>query len=184
MGVQRYPWMVSIYKGENRILIVPIIDHMGGYSIVSSWFIRIENMEDYTGIGESIFKAVDFVKNSPISRLTPKERELNSAWKKNSKYKSWNSFWRNNNYSIFHVYEDGHYEVYSTKRTEDRKGGYYSSIKTIELTRTATAEEIGKAVIDVFRAAEEYYKDRPAYDPYPAKQLELMDGSALTVKHP
>ena len=39
MSVQKYPWNVSIYKGEGRILIVPVINHIGGYSIVSSWIL-------------------------------------------------------------------------------------------------------------------------------------------------
>lgn len=184
MSVQRFPLSLSIYKGEERILIVPVINHMGGYSIYSSWFIKIENVDDYSNIGESVFKAVDFVKNSPISRLTPKERDLEAAWKKNSKYKSWISFWKNSNHAIFNLYEDRHYSVYSVKRSDELKGGYGGCIKIIDLPSTAIAEEIGEAVIEVFRVAEEYYKEQPAYDPYPSKSLELLDGSMLTIKHP
>ena len=184
MSVQKYPWNVSIYKGEGRILIVPVINHIGGYSIVSSWFVNIEDVGDFTGIGDSIIKALEFIKKSPVSTLTPKEREAEAAWKRNSKYKSWNSFWKNNNCAHVLVYEDGNYTINAAKRTEDRNGGYYSSIKKIKLPSTATAEEIGQAVIGVFKAAEEYYNDKPAYDPYPTKSLELLDGSTLTVKHP
>lgn len=184
MSVQKYPWNVSIYKGEGRILIVPVINHIGGYSIVSSWFVNIEDVGDFTGIGDSIIKALEFIKKSPVSTLTPKEREAEAAWKRNSKYKSWNSFWKNNNCAHVLVYEDGNYTINAAKRTEDRNGGYYSSIKKIKLPSTATAEEIGQAVIDVFKAAEEYYNDKPAYDPYPTKSIELLDGSMLTVKHP
>lgn len=184
MSVQKYPLLLSVYKGEGRILIIPIINHIGGYSIASSWFINIENMEDYTNIGESIYKAVDFVKNSPVSSLTPKERDLEEAWKKNSKYKSWISFWKNNNSAHFMLFEDGHYEVYSRERTKNRKGGYGNCIKEMNLPSTATAEEIGIAVIEVFKAAEDYYQDKPTYDSYPIKSLELLDGSTLTVKQP
>ena len=184
MSVQKYPWLVSAFKGEGRILIVPVINHIGGYSIDSSWFINIEDVEDFASIGNSLLKALEFIKNSPVSTLTPKEWELEAAWKKNSKYKSWNSFWKNNNCANFKLFAEGNYEIYSAKRTEDRKGGYYDSIKTIELSSSATTEEIGQAVIDVFKAAEEYYNDKPAYDPYPTKSIELLDGSMLTVKHP
>ncbi len=184
MSVQGYPFIAVIYKGEGRILIVPLIEHIGGYSVKSRWFINTENLEDYSQIGENIFKVVDFIKNSPRSSLTPKELNLEEAWKKNSKYKSWNSFWKNNNSAHFMLFEDGHYEIYSRKRSEKRKGGYDDCIKKINLPSTATAEEIGQAVIDVFKAAEEYYNDKPAYDPYHTKSLELLDGSMLTVKHP
>ena len=182
--VQKYPLLLSIYKGEGRILLIPIIDHRGGYSVDSDWFINLKNIEDYVEIGEGIFKSIDFVKESPISKVTSKERDLKAAWRKNSKYKSWISFWKNNNHAFYKLYEDGHYEVYSTKRTVDRKGGYGGCIKKVNLPKEATVEEIGKAVIEVFEAAEEYYHQSPAYAPYPVKQLELLDGSNLMVKHP
>lgn len=182
--VQKYPLLLSIYKGEGRILLIPIIDHRGGYSVDSDWFINLKNIEDYVEIGEGILKSIDFVKESPISKVTSKERDLKAAWRKNSKYKSWISFWKNNNHAFYKLYEDGHYEVYSTKRTVDRKGGYGGCIKKVNLPKEATVEEIGKAVIEVFEAAEEYYHQSPAYALYPKKKLELLDGSTLVVKHP
>lgn len=184
MTKQRYPFSIEIYKGEGRILVVPLIDHFGGYRVESGSFVKIENMEDCVIIGNSVLKMVDIIKNSKISQMTPRERNLESVWKKNSKYKSWDSFWRNNNYALFRIYEDRHYEVYSAKRSEKRKGNYEDSIKKICLPSTATVEEIGKAVIDVFRAAEEYHKDKSAFDPYPPKRLKLLDGSVLTIKQP
>lgn len=33
MNVHTYPWMISIYKGEGRMLIIPDIDHIAGYSV-------------------------------------------------------------------------------------------------------------------------------------------------------
>ena len=184
MMVQKYPLLLNIYKGEGCILLVPVIKHIGGYSVDSNWFINIENIENYVEIGEGVLKSIDFVKDSPISKITSKERDLEAAWRKNSKYKSWISFWKNNNHAFFESFADGHYEVYSTKRTVDRKGGYGGCIKEVNLPPTATAEEIGKAVIEVFEAAEEYYHQSPACDLYPVKQLELLDGSTLVVKHP
>ena len=181
---QKYPLLLTIYKGEGRILIVPILNHIGGCSVKSDWFINIGNMEDYVEIGESVLEAINFVKNSPVSECSLEGCNLKAAWRKNSKYKSWISFWKNNNHSFYKLYEDGHYEVYSTKRTVDRKGGYGGCIKEVNLPKAATVEEIGKAVIEVFEAAEEYYHQFPAYDPYPIKQLELLDGSNLMVKHP
>ncbi|MBS5691214.1 MAG: hypothetical protein KHW64_03760 [Eubacterium sp.] len=40
-------------------------------------------------------------------------------------------------------------------------GGYNGCIKSINLPANATAEEIGNAIIDVFKAAEEYYERNP-----------------------
>lgn len=184
MNVQKYPWVISVYKGEGRILIIPAIKHIGGYSILSSWFINIENMEDYAMIGTGIINAVEYIKNSPISTLTPREQDLNAAWQKNSKYKSWISFWKNNNNAKVIVHENGEVEIFSTQRTEGKKGGYGGSIRKEVLSVTCTMEEIGRALIEVFQAAEEYYNDKPAYDPYPTKNLQLLDESSLIVKHP
>lgn len=184
MSVQRYPFLVSIYKGEGRLLVVPVINHIGGYSVDSSWFVNLTDAEEYSILGERALEAVEFVKNSPLSSATPKEREVDAAWKKNTKYKSWLSFWKNNNMAYLKYYQDGRYEVYSAKKLENPKGGYYDCIKEVNLPPTATAEEIGRAVIEVFEAAEEYYNEKPAYDPYPTKSLQLLDEASLTVKYP
>ena len=184
MDEQRYPFFIEIYKGEGRILIDPFIDHIGGYRVEAGSFVVIENMEDYTVISNSLLKMRNVIENSSISRITPKEREREMVWKKNSKYKSWISFWKNNNLAVFEFFQDGHYEVYSAKHSEKHKGHYGDIIKKIELSSNATTEELGKAVIEVFKAAEEYHKDKPAYDPYPSKKLALLDDSTLTIKHP
>lgn len=183
MNEQRFPFFIELYKGEGRIVIIPLIDHFGGYRVEAGSFVKIENL-DCTSIGNSILQMKNIIKSSSISHVTPKEREQEAVWKKNSKYKSWNSFWKNNNYALFRIYEDEHYEVYSAKRSEKQKGNYGDSIKKINLPFNATAEEIGKAIIDVFQAAEEYHKDKPVPAPYPSKKLELLEGSILTVKHP
>ncbi len=184
MSVQRYPFLVSIYKGEGRLLIVPVINHIGGYSVGSSWFVNLVESEGFSVLGERALEAVEFVKNSPLSSETPKEREVNVSWKKNSKYKSWLSFWKNNNLAYLKYYQDGRYEVYSAKKMEEPKGGYYDCIKKVNLLPTATVEEIGEAIVDVLEAAEDYYKGRPASDPYPIKNISLLDESVLIVKHP
>lgn len=179
-----YPLFVSVYKGEGRILIIPWIDHIGGYSVPAEWFANIRTVGDGISIGKSILSAIDFIKDSPRSDMMPKELELSSAWKKNSIYKSKLSFWKNNYYARVLYYDDKHYAVHSMKKSEKRSGGYSEYIKDITLSPSATAEEIGQAVIDVFNAAEEYYGNQPAADTFPPKQLELIDGSMLTVKPP
>ena len=52
-------------------------------------------------------------------------------------------------------------EVYSSEKCREKKGGYNGCIKSINLSANATAEEIGNAIIDVFKAAEEYYERNP-----------------------
>ena len=184
MNNQSYPFYIEIYKGEGRMLFVPLVNHITGHRVESGENINIKEMEDAVKIGESILKIVEYIKNSPISERTLEERKLGKAWKNNSKYKSWLPFWKNNNYVFLRFYEDGHYQVESSIHSEKHKGSYGDCIKIIELPSIVIAEQIGQAVIDAFKAAEEYYNDKPSYDPYPTKSIELLDGLTLTAKHP
>ena len=184
MSVQTYPLLMSIYKGEGRVLIMPVIRHMAGYSVNADWVVNIQQIDDYASIGKSVIHAVDFIRNSPLSMSTPRERELNPIWKKNTKYKSEISFWKNNLLTRIKVLEDGHYLIYSMKRSEKRKGGYSEIIKEINLLSNASNEEIGKAVLSAFEALEDYYKNNKEQQDYLTKNIELLDGSMLTLTVP
>ena len=93
-----YPLLISIYKGEGRMLIVPLIDHIAGYSIDSDWFINLSDLDNAVSVGEGVKSALDYIRNSPLSSLTPNERKENAAWKKNTKYRSRVAFW-----NIIHI---------------------------------------------------------------------------------
>ena len=82
-------------------------------------------------------------------------------WENGSKYKGYITFWKHNLLTYVDLYEDGSYRVCATEKFREKKGGYYGCIKSINLPANATAEEIGNAIIDVFKAAEEYYERNP-----------------------
>ncbi|MCQ2513605.1 MAG: hypothetical protein MJ089_00745, partial [Ruminococcus sp.] len=178
MSKQKFPFLIEIYKGEGRILIIPLISHLGGYRVDFGYFVNIENI-DCTSIGNNVLQMKNIIEKSNISCATLKEQEQERAWKKSSKYKTWNAFWKNNNFALFEIYEDEHYDVYSAKHSENQKGIYGDTIKKINLPPNATVEEIGQAVIDVFSALEEYYKEHPLkkIERYPIETIELLDGS-------
>lgn len=92
MMLHSYPLLISIYKGEGRMLIVPLIDHIAGYSIDSDWFISLSDLDNVVSVGEGVKSALDYIRNSPLSSLMPNERKENAAWKKNTKYRSRVSF--------------------------------------------------------------------------------------------
>lgn len=52
MMLHSYPLLISIYKGEGRMLIVPLIDHIAGYSIDSDWFINLSDLDNAVSVGE------------------------------------------------------------------------------------------------------------------------------------
>ena len=183
---QKFPFLINIYKGEGRILINPCVQCWGGYRIPSENFTVINNMEDYKTIGKNILNSLNFIKNSPIDKSSAKEREDRAVWKINTKYKTWISFWKNNNHCDITLYEDKHYEISSYKKSKKFNYGYDGCIKKITLTKKTTAEEIGKAIIDVFKAVEDYYKVNPFYDDkvYQIQTIELLNGMNLIVQEP
>ena len=182
MNNQRYPLSLRIYKGENRILIIPMISHIGGYSICSEWFINIDKVEEPMHIGKAVLASFEFIKNSPVSKLTPKELCINEAWKKNSKYKSWKAFWNNNYLTSAGLYEDGHLEIYSLKNSETTIGRYDESIKNISLLSDVSVEEIGNAVIEVIKASEVYHQGQKVS--INKKNIKLLNNSKITIIPP
>lgn len=181
---QAYPLLVALYKGEGRILIVPIIDHIAGYSVYAEWFINIADMEKASKIGSEVMNAIEYIRKSPLSTLTPKEREQNAAWKKNTKYKSKISFWNNNLHALIKVMEDGSYLIYSQKKSEEHKGAYGDVMKEIALASGAEIEEIGEAVIDVFLELELYYNKRKIKKKEQGKEILLLNGKKVVVNLP
>lgn len=157
MMFHSYPLLISIYKGEGRMLIVPLIDHIAGYSIDSDWFINLSDLDNAVSVGEGVKSALDYIRNSPLSSLTPNERKENATWKKNTKYRSRVAFWKNNHYVRVKITEDNQYIIHSMKKSHKRQYAYDVIIKEFILFADADAEEIGKAVIESFIESERYY---------------------------
>ena len=62
--------------------------------------------------------------------------------------------------------------------------GYGECIKIIDLPSGVTFEEVARAVLAVFEAAEEYYKTHKTVEHYPGKEITLSDDTKLTFKPP
>ena len=158
MSVQSYPWKVRIYKGEGRFLIVAEVEHRAGYNTCADKVVTINETEDnlVTKLGNEALLGLKSIGDSPLYIGKP-----NDFWKKGSKYKGYITFWKHNLLTYVDLYEDGSYKVCATEKCREKKGGYNGCIKSINLPANATAEEIGNAIIDVFKAAEEYYEQNP-----------------------
>ncbi|MDE7252730.1 MAG: hypothetical protein K2O32_07300 [Acetatifactor sp.] len=133
-------------------------------------------------VGSAVLDAVRFTKESPPSEMTSEEGD--AAWQKNTKYKSWVSFWKHNHFGRVEIAEDGQYKIYTLQRSEKRRGLYTEFIKLVYLPADADVEEIGRTVIDVLEASEEYYKDRKESEAWRRKVVELLDETSLTVIYP
>ena len=183
MSVQTYPLLINIYKGENRILIIPVIRHEIGFSVDSDWYAKICNTDDVDEIGNGVINAVNLIKESPLSTIDLKAQENLWSWKKNSKYKSWVSFWKHNDCTRVRVFEEGYYKIYSLSKSKGTKGVYSEIVKEVLLPVSSTKEEVGKAVVDVFKELEEYDKKVEATNSL-TKVIELLNDSKLTIIPP
>ena len=63
MLVHSYPLLLSLYKGEGRILIVPLIDHVAGYSIDVEWYENISDTDNAKNVGNGVLRAVAYIRN-------------------------------------------------------------------------------------------------------------------------
>ena len=128
--MNEFPWMITIYKGENRFLVNPNDKHIGHYYLESSLGISLK-LDDFDKLVESIKSSMEYIEKSPLSTVTPKEHD--PAWRHNTQYKSWNSFWKNNIYGVVDKYADGSYKVCSNKRASTPSQAYHGCIKIIQL---------------------------------------------------
>ena len=151
-------WGVSLYKGEGRIMVTPDQPHMSGLNVRSDRYVVFKEMFNARKIGEAVFEAIEYFKTCPISRKTPKERRSMESWKGATKYRTWTSFLKNNDAVDVYNHE-GEYHISAYKRITDYEERDIAdfTVKIIKLPSSATAEEMGQAVIDVFQAAEEYH---------------------------
>ena len=158
MSVQSYPWTASVFKGEGRFLITTLVEHIGGYKTHADEVTTVSETEDdlVDKLGNKVLSRIKAVENSPLYVGKPKQ-----FWKNGSKYKGYITFWKHNLLSSIELYEDGSYRVCATEKCREKKGGYNGCIKSINLPANATAEEIGNAIIDVFKTAEVYYEQNP-----------------------
>ncbi len=155
---QTYPFLVGIYKGEKHILVVPSAKHINGFRVHLNYYHKFPENIDAKDVGNSVLCMIEKIRNSPFSSDTPKERDEYALWKKATKYKSYKSFAKNYLLCNLNFYENGEYKVNAFERA-DEKGVYGGCIKKFELPATATAEEIGQAVLDAFKAAEDFYAE-------------------------
>ena len=181
MSVQRYPRSIEIYKGENQFLINPIINHIAGYSVCSNLCISLR-CEDEKGIAKRVEEAFTYIDKSPLSTVTPNEHF--HIWEEYSKYQSWASFWKSYLYGSVMQNTDASYRIHSAIRAATPRQEYNGSVKVIDLPAGSTYEEVAAAVLDVFAAADEYYATHGAPDPYPRKELELLDSTVLSFRPP
>ncbi len=156
---QPYPFFIHFYKGERHILAVPSAKHINGLRVHLDYYHEFPENIDSKDVGNSVLSMIEKIKNSPLLSTTKNEVVEQAIWKKATKYKSYKSFAKNYLCCFLNFFENGDYVVSAYERA-DAKGVYCGCIKKFELPATATAEEIGQAVLDAFKAAEDFYAEQ------------------------
>lgn len=171
--------LVQVYRGEDRLLVVPIVicRMSENYKVFS----RDYQTDD---VGKTIKEMFSFIRNEETKMVLEDNKNQIPVWKRNSKYKSYKSFVRNNILADIEIIES-HIEVTGVIESEYVSGMYGPTYKEIDLPIECSTEELGTAVEDVLDAVENYYAKRKN-----SKKLEniiileLLDSSKLRVTKP
>lgn len=148
MYCQRYPRTVKIYLEDERVLIIPWIDHFAGYRVINGKY-YVCKYNDLSGIGEKVFEALKFIDESPECTINLNELEALKPNHYGSKYKTWKSFYKNNDCINVVLQENGELHILAEDFGE------------IILSPDFSAEEIGRAVASIIAKAEESRKFVP-----------------------
>ncbi|MCR5742262.1 MAG: hypothetical protein K6F92_00835 [Lachnospiraceae bacterium] len=170
---------ISIYRGEESIALVPII-----HCRESRWYIELSKNVELYEIGNAIFEAKEYLSNESAKPVPEDDHIRIPTWKLISKFKSRISFVKNTQH-CFVDFKSENIVITSELVSEEFKGQYGDVCKKIYLPLSATAQEIGEAVIDVLNAVDEYYS-RNKFDPNKkiVEKVELLNGSMLNVTKP
>ncbi len=177
-----YSIRMSIYKGEGRYLIIPIIRHISGLHVNGKTPTVLEERSSPEVLGRYVKETIDFVEKSEVDSTPLPEIRRNPTYKAYTKYKGQLSFWKHNYVVDIKVSND--FECIIESFIRSNEGFYNISAKKYEMSVQASEFDIGTAVINAFRAVEEYYKKEKSGDSTLANNIELIDGSRLTFYAP
>ncbi len=180
----KYPYHVDIYKGEGKIIIVPLITSAGWYSTEMAWHRQITDLENAELIGKIALEALKHIGNSPVDARTKQEREDDSIWKNASTYKSYKSF--NKNYILCGVilYEDGKIIISPTEKLDGNKGYGGNDEGLVYLSINNSPEEIGNAVINCFKMMEEAEESKKTGKKKRTSVIETLSDDKISFELP
>ncbi|MCH5348142.1 MAG: hypothetical protein J1E40_02360 [Oscillospiraceae bacterium] len=179
-----FPYDMDLYRGENQILVEPIIKSMFWRRRGLGLYRILPESETALNIGKTVLEVFDYLLKSPVDTRTMEECKEDSYMLTSTSCKNFKTFAKRYSLCGVILYEDGSYIVSPTERLKNYNGyGGASEEECFKLPKEATAEEIGNAVIAAFERSDEYERAKKP-DPYPPKEIELLCGKKLTVYPP
>ena len=165
------------------MIVVPYITTIAWYSTAMARYRILNENESAEIIGQAILDSFEHISRSPVDARTPAERDEDS-YRKETKCKSYKAFNKKYINVGIHMNEQREYSVSTSINSFDNKG--YCGIKgdkPVILPNTASAVDIGNAVINAFKIIEEYKKSQKP-DPYPPIEVELLSDQKVEISPP
>lgn len=159
--VNKYPWRICLYKGENKIIVVPQMTSIGGFSVEMAWFRQINDFNDVEKIGKIISEALKHISKSPVDARTLEERSADSILSNATNCKTYKEFEKSFLLCTVIYYEDGSYVIYPSGYNEKRIK-YPAQENEISLPAESTDELIGQAIIKSFADMDYFHSKKRA----------------------
>ena len=178
-----FSWSVSVFKGEHQMIVVPYITTIFWYMTAMARYRILDENESAEIIGQAILDSFEHISKSPVDARTPAERDEDS-YMKETKCKTYKAF--NKKYMCVDVNmrEQREYSVSASINSFDNNGYRdIEGVKSVKLPNTASAVDIGNAVINAFGIIEEYKKSQKP-DPYPPIEVELLSDQKVEIHPP
>ena len=178
--------IVSINREKDRFPVCPFVMSWG-INRVTDRFFRSLRGPDVTArdVGVAVLDAFAFIERTGPLELTLEENE--NFWRHDTKYKTWRAFVRNNDLVEVTNYKDKEYWVYAYPPRSDN-ADLDDEVWRGTVPAGASAEELGQAVLDAYRAIDEWKKThgRRAGRPQATavRRVELCDGGVATLPGP
>lgn len=177
---KRFPYRISLYKGQGQIIIVPSITGIGWNYVEMAWHRKVEEVLNNRILGETLLEALEQIRISPVDARTVKEREQDSIMVTATSSKTYTEF--NKMYLRCGVtcYEDGTWVISQTRRLAGNKGYGGDDSTLIYLQANATAEELGNALLNSFKGMELFYGINPKKDVELRRDFETFSDIRLS----
>ena len=176
--------IVSINREKDRFLVCPFVMSWGINRVTDRFFRSLKGPGVTAGdIGGALLDSFAFIERTGPLELSLEEQE--NCWRHDTKYKTYRSFARNNDFLQVSVERGKPYFVCAyPPRTSDLVG---DEVWRGTVPAGASAEELGDAVMDAYAAIDEWKRThgrRPAPRVPVARSAGLCDGGEVVMPGP
>ena len=122
-----------------------------------AWYRQINDLQNAALIGETVLKAFEHIRNSPVDARTVEERVADSFIKCITSCKTYKAFEKKYLFCTIICYENGEYLVYPGGHNE-RKPVYPEEENKIKLPANSSIELIGCSIVKSFASMSSFYE--------------------------